>query len=232
LIVSGWIVALSRLPVRGWVLPLLIAAIVMPVAWLLQDAQRHDLRTRTLARSNGYKTGHIPLAEWIAGKAEPGDWVALMDIGIVGYVCQEQRILDLTGLTDRYIAQSPGSFLSKTYDPAYVFDREPEFIVLALYCPGKSYTPPPPGVRFRNWTPMEAALARHPDFRRWYERKRPPPHAGADWLEGLSAALGADALFEHGYPDYRYFLALFQRKTTPEPGHTGSAPTRHGRGVG
>ncbi len=36
-----------------------------------------------------------------------------MDIGIIGYECIDQRILDITGLTDRYIAQSPGEFLDK-----------------------------------------------------------------------------------------------------------------------
>jgi hypothetical protein len=44
----------------------------------------------------------------------------------------DRRIPDITGLTDRHIATSPGRFLLKEYDPAYVLDRRPEWIVVVL----------------------------------------------------------------------------------------------------
>jgi hypothetical protein len=52
-----------------------------------------------------------------------------MDIGIVGYYSQ-LRIIDLAGLTETHIAHSPGAFQEKIYDPAYILDQQPQYIVL------------------------------------------------------------------------------------------------------
>jgi hypothetical protein len=44
--------------------------------------------------------------------ARPGDTIALMDTGLVGYRCIDRRILDIS-LTDRFIGRSPGEFMAK-----------------------------------------------------------------------------------------------------------------------
>jgi hypothetical protein len=133
-----------------------------------------------------------------------------MDIGIMGYLCPDQSILDLTGLTDRFIAKSEGDFLHKSYDPMYVLGRRPEFIVLTLTAPGSSYHVPPPGTSFRAWTPMETNLADHPEFAGTYVRKRPAPKAG-NWLDALACQLGAERVFEHAHPGVYYLLAVYRR---------------------
>jgi arabinofuranosyltransferase len=80
-------------------------------------------------RTAGYDGVHRPLATWLAEHTPPGDSVALMDIGIIGYY-SHLRIIDLTGLTEAHIAHTPGAFQDKTYDPAYVLDQHPAYIVL------------------------------------------------------------------------------------------------------
>ena len=109
--------------------------------------------------------------------------------------------------------RSPGSFLKKEYDPEYVLDRDPRFIVLVLTTLGKSYTPPPSNARYRLWSPMEQRLYRHPEFRRRYMRTRPVAGADGPWLETLAARVGAERVFEHGNPRKYYLLAVFERNT-------------------
>jgi arabinofuranosyltransferase len=80
-------------------------------------------------RAQGYERAHRYLATWLRENSPPGASVALMDIGMVGYYSQ-LRIIDLTGLTEGWIAHAPGAFQEKVYDPAYVLDQEPAYIVL------------------------------------------------------------------------------------------------------
>jgi len=163
-------------------------------------------------RARGYETGHIVLARSLCeGKAEEGNTIALMDIGIIGFRCFDQNILDITGLTDRFIAKSKGEFLKKRYPPEYVLDQNPEYIVLVVTAPGKSYTVPPPSGAF-SMSRTEDNLFQHPEFRKYYIH----PHTGispdADWLTQLAAKIGATKIFEHGHPGLHYLLALFERK--------------------
>ncbi len=213
-LVSGWAVLLSPLRKLGIRSVTIMMAVVLVLLWVTQETSRAQLRNETLVRARGYETGHMAVARWIESKASPGECIALMDIGIIGYMCHEQEILDITGLTDRHIGKSEGTFLNKVYDPAYVLDRKPEFIVLTIFSEGRSYTPPPRGTAFNNWSEMEARLAQHPEFRRWYERKRAWQSSdGSDWLGRFAATIGADEVFEHGRPGLRYLLATFSRNT-------------------
>jgi hypothetical protein len=80
-------------------------------------------------RASGYREAHHLLATWLSDNTSPDGKVALMDIGIVGYYTR-LPIIDLAGLTDTHIAHAPGGFQEKVYDPAYVLDQEPEYVIL------------------------------------------------------------------------------------------------------
>ena len=183
---------------------------VLTVCWFGQAGIRRALWEATRLRAVGYDTGHRALASWLRAHARPGETVALMDVGIVGYDCPDLRILDLTGLTDRTIGKSPGTFLSKRYDPQLVLGRRPEYIVLVLVSPGQSYVPPPGPLPLRPFTTGEASVSRDPDFRARYARPRPAAE-GADWHDAEAARIGAESIFEHGHPGQYYLLALYRR---------------------
>ena len=85
--------------------------------------------TYTSLRALGYEEAHRTLANWLRENAPPDASVALMDIGIIGYY-SHLRIIDLTGLTEAHIARAPGAFQEKVYDPAYVLNQRPEYVVL------------------------------------------------------------------------------------------------------
>ncbi len=183
--------------------PLLILAIQIPHAlYLLHHTQ---------ARAVGYEKAHRALADWFVGStAKPGDTIALMDIGIVGYVCIDQKILDITGLTDRHIAKSPGPFLAKEYNLDYVFDRSPEFIILTF---GSASSPaePPTLETISPWTSIEGKLFKHPRFRESYWTNR-SPRSGTPWPDELAVAIGAERLYYHNYPGRHYLLAVYVRQ--------------------
>ena len=105
-----------------------------------------------------------------------------MDTGIIGFFCIDQQILDITGLTNRFIAKSPGGFLDKEYDPAYVLDLKPRFIVLVLKALGNDGGPPA-GAGFSTWTNIERNILHHPDFNRWYRRPREIGGADEPWQD-------------------------------------------------
>ncbi len=83
-----------------------------------------------LVEAAGYRHAHLEVAKAIAEQARPGDIVALMDVGMIGWKLREQRILDITGLTDRRIGHAPGGFLEKRYPAQEVLGRDPRFLVL------------------------------------------------------------------------------------------------------
>ena len=188
----------------------LLALAMLPLLWVASDDERQTLQESTMVRNLGYLTGHRALGRWLQATAQPGETVALMDIGIVGFTAIDQRILDLTGLTDRHIAKSPGGFLNKTYDPMYVLGQKPRYIVAVLSAPGRSYEKPAPGVAFHAWTAIEARILTHPEFERWYSRRR-APEPDAVWPQDLAAAIGAERVFEHAHPGVHYLLAVFRR---------------------
>jgi len=211
---GGWLALLERFPLKTGLHWIILAALP-GVLWFHHDSDRRSLHYHTVFRSRGYATGHAALAKWIKPLASQDDIIVLMDIGIIGYACIDQSILDLTGLTDRYIAKSPGTFLNKTYDPGYIFQHEPEFIVLVLTAPGRAYRTPPPDTKFIFWTPMESRLYEHQDFQEYYIRKDTEKAAAWDWLEAKAGQIGAVRIFEHAHPGMYYLLAVFRRHENP-----------------
>ncbi|MFO0838662.1 MAG: hypothetical protein U1D55_09025 [Phycisphaerae bacterium] len=160
-------------------------------------------------RAIGYRDGHMRLADWLRERARPGDTIALMDIGIVGYLCIDQNVLDITGLTDRHIAKSPGCFLDKQFDVSYVFDRKPRFIVLAMAGPDARYWDGKVD-KLDHYSGIESRIARHVEFAAHYRRVRNVA-ADATPLERLAAELGAQRVFRHEHPGQVYLLAAFER---------------------
>lgn len=208
----GWVRMLAW-ATRRWTRWGLLAALAVPLLWGLHlSGLQAGLRNHVVMRSVGYAHGHAALARWLRDTAaRPGDTIALMDIGIVGYTCIDQSILDLTGLTDRHIAALPGAFLSKLYDPRYVLDKRPAFIVLVLTAPGDPTQPPPADFALSDWTAADGALRADPEFRAHYVRQRGPAADSAP-LDRIAAQLGAQRVFLHLHPALYYFLAVFERQ--------------------
>ena len=209
LVASGWQGLFERGLPRTPALAGLATVLLVPAIWVLQGASRTDLMYVTKTRARGYKQGHEALARWIRRETKPGETIALMDIGIVGYRCFEQRILDVSGLTDRYIARSPGGFLRKRYDAGYVLNQRPTIIVLVL-TPDGPLEPLPAGVSFRAWTPMEERIWKHPDFQRLYRTPTWSSWKGDNGLASLARSLGAQRVFRHLHPSVHYYLAAFR----------------------
>lgn len=173
-------------------------------------------------RAIGYRDGHGALADWLNQEVRPGGTVALMDIGIVGFRCIDLHVLDVSGLTDRTIAKSPGPFLNKDYDTSYVFGRKPEIIVVVLQFRIDERGVP----EVENpipWTRMEKKLMEAPEFHLRYARPRPDPRSGSN-LDRLAAVLGAERVFEHRVPTGNYMLCAY--RNGEQVGSAGSCPNR------
>lgn len=212
---AGWALGLQRLGQIRPTIQALLAASLVAAAWARQDPYRRELLEAIWLRHTGYQTGHEALARWLQRHAPRDAKVALMHIGLVGYRCPDLGILDITGLTDRYIAKSPGRFLHKRYDPAYVLDRKPDFIVLVAWREGASYTPPPEGAPFYFYFETDEALYKHPLFQFHYCHPR-PYDPNLPWYHRLACEIGAEAVFEHGHPGRYYMLALFRRSAAAD----------------
>lgn len=210
LAVCGTAAALARLGVRRPAATGVVLLAVVVALFAGQIDTTHDYHLVSSVRAVGYEGGHLALAEWLRTTADPGDTVAMMDIGQVGYRCDHLRILDITGLTDRFIARSPGRFLEKEFDPAYVFDQRPRFLVIIMTAPLLSNgTDDVDGLYV--WTPIESRLVGAEAFRRYYFRPRPVDD-GDPLLHQLACKLGAERVFRHLYPRFTYLLAVYTRR--------------------
>ena len=98
----------------------------------------------------GYRHAHETVGRFLRDRGAPEDTVALMDIGLIGYL-SGLRVLDISGLTEPAVARSPGGFLRKDYPADLVLSRRPRFIVLV------------DGFR------IDARIAEHPDFKAHYD---------------------------------------------------------------
>lgn len=190
-----------------------VAGLLMLGVFWWQSDLREAYYRYCVIRAAGYTEGHVALAEWLDRQLAPGATVALMDIGIVGFRCPELRILDITGLTDRHIARSPGGFLDKHFDVSYVFDQRPEVLVIAVSGPPGSLDE----TRFNElepWSAIEARLVSAPRFRQHYLRPRTPDYKAPD-LERLAAVCGAERIFRHHYPGRSYLLLVYRYHAPP-----------------
>src|SRR5262249_16766588 len=136
--------------------------------------------------------------------------IAMTDIGKVGYSCPDRRILDITGLTDRFIARSPGRFLEKDFDPGYVVRQNPEYVVIRLI--------ERPDFEDRSriivapYTAIDDRLYRDPAFVRAY-RPGDTNLIGSESSERrLVGLLRAARLIPHWGPDGHGYLAVFRRR--------------------
>lgn len=181
---------------------LVAVAVAVAAAFGWQAGERRDLLWNAELRARGYAFGHAAAADFVAARARPGDTVAVMDIGVIGWRLPAQRILDVTGLTDRDIARAPGGFLDKPAAVARVLAARPRFVILV-------FTAPAGGGALSAWSPIERRLWASPEFRAAYSRPR--SHAGLPPLAGAAAFLGAEAVFDHAYVK-PYLLAVFERR--------------------
>jgi arabinofuranosyltransferase len=113
--------ALRRAAAAG--LALLAASFV--VAGLRERDGPNGLRTNAA----GYRFAHHRVAAFLRERGVPGDTVALMDVGIIGYE-SGLRVLDISGLTDPRVARAPGGFLDKHYPVRAILAERPRFFVL------------------------------------------------------------------------------------------------------
>ncbi len=186
---------------------LIAAAANFGVQW----QTRESLQASASVEAAGATTGHGALAVWLSRHARPGEAIVLMDIGEVGYRCIDQHIVDVTGLTDRHIAKSPGTFMAKSFDLGYVFERRPEFIVLTFFGRGEALAPLDATAPLYPFSEMEHRLAAHPAFGRDYYRVPEPGDAPAEGIGRLRRSLGAEAVFPYATPGRRYVLAVYAR---------------------
>jgi hypothetical protein len=97
--------------------------------------------------------------------------------------------------------------MAKQFDPAYVFDRKPDYLVIVLAGP-RGPIGPGAGRRLGPWTPIEGRLLQHPAFREHYAQQR-QVDASASGLEQFAASLGAVRVFQHDHHELNYLLAVF-----------------------
>ncbi|MFC2172664.1 hypothetical protein ACFLU6_08540 [Acidobacteriota bacterium] len=140
-----------------------------------------------MVNAEGNDRVYRSLAEYIRDNAGQGDSLAMMDIGYMGYVNRDLDIIDISGLVDRTIARAPGGFLTKRYDPAYILEQHPRFMILVpdvvVHQSGEIIAAPqrdekgdiliPPGwaregVRIVPGLHVDRSIASHPDFARAY----------------------------------------------------------------
>ena len=107
-----------------------VAIALIAGAFLIMNAgQAARFRHYTAVRAKGYDRAHLALANWLDERYNTDTTVALMDVGMIGYY-SDLRVVDITGLTDIIIAQSPGTIMDRLNDAAYVLDQEPAAIAL------------------------------------------------------------------------------------------------------
>jgi hypothetical protein len=212
MVAVGWLrLAARALGTRSALASALLLATVPVAAWS-ESGERRELLASAAVVARGAETGHAALAEWLHADARPGDAVVLMDIGRIAFRLPEQRILDVTGLTDRHIAESPGAFMAKRFDPAYVFDQHPRYVVLSFLASGEPYAPLRPEQPIYPFSDMEDRLASNPEFARHYLEEPSPAGGSADDPDGLAVRLHALRVFRSAAPGHHYLLAVYRRR--------------------
>lgn len=126
---------LDRLSAMGrWILALMsLAALLAP-----STAGNRALRELASEHSVGYQQAHLHIGEWLRDETPAGSTVALMDIGLIGFVSGRQ-IIDIGGLTNVQVAKlmhsahGEISSLPATAERVaeVVLSQEPDYIVLA-----------------------------------------------------------------------------------------------------
>lgn len=158
--VEGFEFLLSRLPrlnQRHWRWVILFGFVSGVIAMNLRPWG--EVRRYTRIYSEGLKQTSIAFGKWLAKEADPGDWVALGDVGALPYYSGLQ-VIDLYGLVNPDIARLPGASLySEGIDTAAILARKPRYIVLESH---------PPGEPFRGLKRVDQKLYLEPDFQKEY----------------------------------------------------------------
>ncbi|MGH9750964.1 MAG: hypothetical protein ACRD6R_13730, partial [Candidatus Polarisedimenticolia bacterium] len=129
--------------------PAAAAGLLLLASFITAGVRARDGANGLKINAAGYRLAHDEVARFLAAGAAPGDRVALMDIGRIGYATG-LPIFDISGLTEPGVARAPGGFLEKEYPAAGVLGRRPRYIVLV------------------NGFAIDDRIAADPEFRRRY----------------------------------------------------------------
>jgi len=127
LIVALLRVLRERFEHGGWIAGACV--LVLAVHGVASGWQARTSPSGALFPARPSATSYHHVAGYLDEHAAPGDAVALMDIGQIGYET-DLRVIDISGLTEPWIARSPGGFLDKQYPITRLLDRRPRFFVL------------------------------------------------------------------------------------------------------
>ncbi len=108
---------------------LVLGGVILGASFLTSGVIQRNGANGLVVNGAGYRYAHGQVASFLKARARPGDTVALMDIGIIGYET-DLRIIDISGLTEPAIARAPGGFLHKEYPAGALVDAAPRFFVL------------------------------------------------------------------------------------------------------
>ncbi len=198
-----------------------VGILLMAAIWLTQlpTAQYYD--GYVTLRANGFQRGHRALAAWLQQVAEPGDSVAVLDPGVIGFNCMDLRVRDLSGVHDPEIGPRaeplvlhPAGVSEATRAlAARVLADRPAFLVIVNVAPWEQAGVNPgmqmDPAKVRRLTTLEEAIVHTPLFAAHYDRPRPAPRT-ANTLEAMTALLGAEAIFMHDYPGRFYMLTVYR----------------------
>lgn len=193
---------------EAWAHPALLAFLLAFAA--LQQRDRRAFLTHVSTDAEEWPKSYGVLVRSLCEDSPGAQAIALMDIGKVGYSCFDRRILDITGLTDRYIAKSPGPFLQKDYDPGYIVRQHPQYVVIRLIergdpgNPGKTIITP--------YTLIEVRIYNDPSFARLYRKERQDFSDSAPESDKLLAITGAERAIPHHGPDGSGYFLVFRRR--------------------
>lgn len=146
--VSFGVEQLSRwMPAQPRYLFLLIATGLS--LWLSYQASLSSFLTPKW-RTGSTFDGHIRLANQLKKSVPPGTRIALWDIGILPYELNQCRMIDLTGITDAFIAKTAGDHFHRDSQDVvdYVFRQNPDLMILnTVQIRGNQFLPEYPVIR-------------------------------------------------------------------------------------
>ena len=115
---------------RPWMRPgVVLCATLLAASFVTSGVAQRNGPNGLAVNGAGYRFAHGQVAEFLNTRARPGDTVALMDIGIIGYET-DLKVIDISGLTEPAIARAPGGFLHKQYPADALLKAAPRFFVL------------------------------------------------------------------------------------------------------
>lgn len=111
-------------------------------------------------RTDSLHQQYVEAGKWLKDYAEPDDWLASEEAGIVPYY-SELPFIDMLGLVDKHIAHMDGGLFQK-YDARYVLERAPRFVFL------QCVWPPEEGARYEGHDPGGRELLALDEFHARY----------------------------------------------------------------